>query len=79
MAKSKRIDREICRYSWRVELSFEDGMWAAYHGWRKNDRNDDAFTGWISDLDELLTDLCCLLPFRVYKAVERVAYEMEAT
>lgn len=73
---NERIDREIYRYSRRVDICFEDGWWAAYFGLRKNDPNDDTFTGWVGDAGELLRGLFEVLPFRVYKVVERAVYEI---
>ncbi len=77
MAKRDRIDREIYSYSRRVDVCFEGGWWAAYFGLKKNNPNDDAFTGWVDDSDELLRGLFDVLPFRVYKAVERTVFEIE--
>lgn len=34
-----RIDREIYSYSRRVDICFEDGWWAAYHGLKKKENN----------------------------------------
>jgi hypothetical protein len=75
---NERIDREIYRYSRRVDICFEDGWWAAYYGLRKTDPNDDEFTGWFGDREELLGVLFEVLPFRVYKVVEREAFEITA-
>lgn len=73
----ERADRVVTECSWRVEICHEE-LWGAYYGRKTQDPDNDNFTGWVEDPDELLRELYNHLPQRVYDAVAEAVGAMSA-